>query len=432
MTKYIIKNGTVFYNGSFSKQHLVLEGTKITQILAPDVVLENEATYELIDATGKHIFPGFIDLHVHLREPGFEYKETIKTGTAAAAAGGFTQVYAMPNTNPVMDSVAAVETFNTIAAKDAVVKVKTYGAITTGLRSETLVDAAGLANAGIVAFTNDGVGVQTSSVMYEAMQAAAKLNLAVTAHCEDDSLIYGGAFHQGKRAAELGVPGIPNICESVQIARDVLLAEAANCHYHVCHVSTKESVRVIRDAKKAGIRVTAEVTPHHLLLTENDIPNTNYENYKMNPPLRSQADYEALHEGLLDGTLDCIATDHAPHSIDDKNKPITQSAFGIIGSEHAFALLYTKFVRNGTWTLEQLVNWMSTKPAAVYGLEGGCIKENAPADLAIFDLRHAYEIEPPFVSKSSNTPFLGQMIFGKTIMTFVDGHIAYDQTTKSL
>lgn len=423
MEKYILANGFVGQDGEYTIKDIIIENQMIVGITESGAI--TNASYKKIDIKGKHVFPGFIDLHVHLREPGFEYKETIATGTLAAAAGGYTQVFAMPNTNPVMDSVAAIRKFNEIASKEAHIKTKTYAAITTGLRSETLVDFANLAAEGAIAFTNDGVGVQTANVMYEAMQEVGKLNMPLTAHCEDDSLIYGGAFHQGKRATELNVPGIPNICESVQIARDVLLAEAADCHYHVCHVSTKESVRAIRDAKKAGIRVSAEVSPHHLLLTENNIPDTDYENYKMNPPLRAQADKAALIEGLLDGTIDCIATDHAPHSKEDKQKPITESAFGIIGSEHAFALLYTKFVKSGIWELQQLIDWLTIKPAQIYQLIGGTLNIGAPADLAIFDLQAAYKIEPPFISKGTNTPFIGETVYGKTIMTIVDGKIAY-------
>lgn len=289
------------------------------------------------------------------------------------------------------------------------------------------VDFETLANNGAFAFTDDGVGVQQANMMYEAMQAAAKVNKAVVAHCEDNSLIYGGAMHEGQRSKALGIPGIPNICEAVQIARDVLLAEAAGAHYHVCHVSTKESVRAIRDAKKAGIHVTAEVTPHHLLLTEDDVPGDDAI-YKMNPPLRSKEDREALIEGLLDGTIDCIATDHAPHATEEKAQPMTKAPFGIVGSETAFPLLYTHFVKNADWSLQQLVDYLTIKPAQTFELPYGTLEEGGLADLTIINLDEESEIKAEdFASKGSNTPFIGYKVYGTPVLTMVEGEVKFKE-----
>ena len=421
MKKAII-NGKIFFEGKFQEKHIIIDDEKISEITSN----LPEGIDILFDAKGKHVSPGFIDVHVHLREPGFTHKETIKTGSEAAAAGGYTQICAMPNTQPVMDNAQLVKEFYDTVRRDSKIKVYTYAAITHSLNSEELVDFKALKEAGAFAFTNDGLGVQTSSVMYEAMQEAGKLGMAVVAHCEDNSLIYGGSLHQGKTSEKLGVAGIPNICESVQIARDVLLAEAAHCHYHVCHLSAKESVRAVRDAKRAEIWVTSEVTPHHLLLNEEDITDKN-PNFKMNPPLRSKEDQQALIQGLLDGTIDCIATDHAPHSEEEKSRPLEKAPFGIIGSEHAFSLLYTELVKKGICTLEQLIEWITLKPAQVFGMQGGKIEANQPADFAILDLDASYIIEKPFVSKSSNTPFLGRKVQGTVTATIVNGKIIYQR-----
>ncbi|MEG2504941.1 MAG: dihydroorotase, partial [Carnobacterium sp.] len=350
---------------------------------------------------------------------------TIQTGSEAAARGGFTTICAMPNTNPVPDTVEKFEELQALIKKDAVVKVLHYAPITTGLKSDELVDQPGLLAAGAFAFTNDGVGVQTAGTMYLAMVEAAKNNTAIVAHTEDDSLLFGGVMHKGKISEKLNLPGILSITEASQIARDVLLSEATGAHYHVCHVSTKESVRVIRDAKKAGIHVTAEVTPHHLLLSEEDIPSDTAI-YKMNPPLRGTDDREALIEGLLDGTIDFIATDHAPHSAEEKSGSMVGAPFGIVGSETAFQLLYTHFVKTGKFTLLQLIDWMSTKPAEVFNLNAGSLEVGAPADLALFNLTEEEEIDAKdFKSLSSNTPFIGWKVVGNTVMTLVDGKVVY-------
>ena len=382
---------------------------------------------EVFDAKGQLITPGVVDVHVHLREPGFTYKETIEAGTRSAARGGFTTVCAMPNLNPVPDTAEKLRQVYDIIRKDAVVKVLQYAPITENLRSEKLVDQEALIEEGAFAFTNDGVGVQTAGTMYLAMKEAAKNNKALVAHTEDESLLFGGVMHAGKKAEELGLPGILSVTESSQIARDLLLAEATGVHYHVCHVSTKESVRVIRDAKKAGIHVTAEVSPHHLILIDEDIPE-DFGFWKMNPPLRGREDREALIEGLLDGTIDCIATDHAPHGLEEKSQSFMKSPFGIVGSETAFQLIYTHFVETGRFTLEQVINWLAVKPAEIFGLNAGTLTVGAPADVAVFDITQTCTIDKEdFLSKGENTPFIGWKVKGETQMTFVNGKLVWQK-----
>ncbi len=382
---------------------------------------------EVFDAKGQLITPGLVDVHVHLREPGFTYKETIEAGTRSAARGGFTTVCAMPNLNPVPDTAEKLRQVYDIIRKDAVVKVLQYAPITENLRSDKLVDQEALIEEGAFAFTNDGVGVQTAGTMYLAMKEAAKNNKALVAHTEDESLLFGGVMHAGKKAEELGLPGILSVTESSQIARDLLLAEATGVHYHVCHVSTKESVRVIRDAKKAGIHVTAEVSPHHLILIDEDIPE-DFGFWKMNPPLRGREDREALIEGLLDGTIDCIATDHAPHGLEEKSQSFMKSPFGIVGSETAFQLIYTHFVETGRFTLEQVINWLAVKPAEIFGLNAGTLTVGAPADVAVFDITQTCTIDKEdFLSKGENTPFIGWKVKGETQMTFVNGKLVWQK-----
>lgn len=382
---------------------------------------------EVFDAKGQLITPGLVDVHVHLREPGFTYKETIEAGTRSAARGGFTTVCAMPNLNPVPDTAEKLRQVYDIIRKDAVVKVLQYAPITENLRSEKLVDQEALIEEGAFAFTNDGVGVQIAGTMYLAMKEAAKNNKALVAHTEDESLLFGGVMHAGKKAEELGLPGILSVTESSQIARDLLLAEATGVHYHVCHVSTKESVRVIRDAKKAGIHVTAEVSPHHLILIDEDIPE-DFGFWKMNPPLRGREDREALIEGLLDGTIDCIATDHAPHGLEEKSQSFMKSPFGIVGSETAFQLIYTHFVETGRFTLEQVINWLAVKPAEIFGLNAGTLTVGAPADVAVFDITQTCTIDKEdFLSKGENTPFIGWKVKGETQMTFVNGKLVWQK-----
>ena len=419
----IIKNATWLNEGKIEKVELKIENGVIAEI-ASHIDVQNE---EVIDAGGNFLSPGLIDVHVHLREPGGEKKETIETGTLAAAKGGFTAIAAMPNTRPVPDTVEQMEWVNKRIEETAHVRVLPYASITTRQLGKELTDFESLKEAGAFAFTDDGVGVQSTGMMLEAMKKAASLNKAIVAHCEDNDLINKGCVHDGKFAKEHGLNGIPSICEAVQIARDVLLAEAANCHYHVCHVSTKESIRAIRDAKKAGIRVTAEVTPHHLLLNEEDIPGLD-SNFKMNPPLRGKEDHEALIEGLLDGTIDIIATDNAPHAAEEKAQGIERAPFGITGFETAFPLLYTNLVKKGIITLEQLIQFLTEKPADTFGLEAGRLQEGRAADITIMDLEQEEEIDPTtFLSKGKNTPFAGWKCQGWPVMTIVGGKIAWQK-----
>lgn len=415
----ILKNGKSFNkDGKIERTEIKIEEGIITAI---GKELHIEATDEVIDVQGCFISPGFIDLHVHLREPGGDRKETIATGTLAAAKGGFTTVAAMPNTRPVPDTKEQMLRLQERIRETAHVRVLPYGAITIRQLGEELTDFAALKEAGAFAFTDDGVGVQSAGMMYEAMKRAAALDMPIVAHCEDNTLTNHGVVHDGEFARRNELNGIPSVCESVHIARDVLLAEATGCHYHVCHISTKESVRVVRDAKRAGIRVTAEVTPHHLLLCDEDIPGID-SNYKMNPPLRSKEDREALIEGLLDGTIDFIATDHAPHTEAEKQEGIVFAPFGIVGLETAFPLLYTYLVKTDVLTFKQLIDFLTVKPAEAFRLSSGRLAVGKPADITILDLETEQVIDPhTFVSKGKNTPFAGWPCQGWPVMTFVDG-----------
>jgi dihydroorotase len=419
----LIKNGRMLTENGLEKIDILIKDGVIAEMRAG----LHSAAKETIDAEGKLITPGFIDLHVHLREPGGEKKETIATGTQAAARGGFTTVAAMPNTRPVPDSKVQMEWLQDKIKETSSVRVLPYASITVRELGQELTDFAELKEAGAFALTDDGVGVQSAGMMLEAMKKAAKLKMAIVAHCEDNTLINKGSLHEGRKSAELGINGIPSVCESVHIARDILLAEQADCHYHVCHISTKESVRAVRDAKRYGIKVTAEVTPHHLLLNEEDITG-NDANYKMNPPLRSKADQEALIEGLLDGTIDFIATDHAPHTIEEKAVGIKLAPFGIVGLETAFPLLYTNLVETNVITLKQLVDFLTVKPAKAFGLPYGELKVGAPADLVVIDLEDKKAINSDeFLSKGKNTPFEGWNCKGWPILTVAEGKIVWDK-----
>ncbi|GAV12207.1 dihydroorotase [Paenibacillus sp. NAIST15-1] len=382
---------------------------------------------EVHDIEGKFVSAGFIDMHVHLREPGFEHKETIATGTHSAAKGGFTTIACMPNTRPVTDTSETVQLILDKAKQEGYVKVLPYGSITKSELGRELTDFVALKNAGVVGFTDDGVGVQNAQMMKDAMNWAKELGMPVIAHCEDDSLVKGAAVTDGEFARKHGLKGIPNESEAIHVGRDVLLAEATGVHYHVCHVSTEQSVRLIRQAKQFGVKVTAEICPHHLLLSDEDIPGLDA-NWKMNPPLRSPRDVEACIEALVDGTIDIVVTDHAPHSEEEKAKGMELAPFGIVGLETAFPLLYTKFVATGKWPLSLLVNRMTSDPARTFGLNTGRLEEGAPADITVIDLETEHKVNPDeFLTKGRNTPFTDWSLKGWPVKTFVDGRLVWSK-----
>jgi len=408
------------------QRHFLIEDGKIAQVInAAGATAPDTAGHTVIDAAGKLVAPGFIDMHVHLREPGFEHKETIATGTRSAARGGFTTVACMPNTRPVIDTPETVRYILDKAATEGCVRVLPYGSITKNELGRELTDFAALKEAGVVGFTDDGVGVQSAQMMKDAMALAHSMNMPIIAHCEDNTLVEGAPVTEGVFARKHGLKGIPNESEAIHVGRDALLAEATGVHYHVCHVSTEQSVRLIRLAKQNGVRITAEVCPHHLLLSDEDIPGLDA-NWKMNPPLRTPRDVQAVIEGLEDGTIDIIVTDHAPHSEEEKEKGMQLAPFGILGFETAFPLLYSKFVATGKWTLGFLVERMTAKPAEVFGLPYGTLEVGSAADLTVVDLDTSREVlKAEIVSKSKNTPFIGWKLQGWPVATIASGQLVW-------
>ncbi|MDO4680212.1 MAG: dihydroorotase [Aerococcus sp.] len=422
--KTLIKNGTIYLEGELCPLDLLIKDDQI-QMLGQD--LADEVSYdEAIDATGQLVTPGLIDPHVHYREPGQTEKETIHTGTKAAAHGGFTTVGAMPNVTPVPDTPERLDAMQSLNETNGIVHVKQFGTLTHGLQSEALVDFQSLKDHGAFAFSNDGSGVQTAGTMYDAMEQIAKLNLTLAAHVQDDSLSRKGVMTAGERQMELNLPGQLPESETSQLARDLLLAEATGCHYHVCHISTAASLDLVRWAKQRGIPVTCEVTPHHLLFSDQDVTSDN-PLLKMNPPLRSEFDRQALLAGLIDGTINCIATDHAPHTIEEKSGSMQTATFGIIGSDFAFALLYTHLVETGLLPLTTLLEKMTTGPANAFQLTNvGQLLPGMPADIVLFDLNQSWTIERDTIySKAMNTPHLGETVQGLTTHTIVSGKTVY-------
>lgn len=383
---------------------------------------------DIIDAAGCFVMPGLVDLHVHFREPGFEYKETIKTGSMAAAHGGVTTVFPMPNTKPVIDSVDMYDKVQTIIDRDAVVNVHQVASVTLRQQGETPVDVAALKKAGCIAISEDGKSVMNSQVYREAMKAAAAEDMLVMAHCEDKNLVNGGALNEGVASRRYHVNGITNAVEDVIVARDILLSKETGCRLHLCHCSTADSVKLIKAAKDEGLKVTGEVCPHHFMLCDEDIIEDNAD-YKMNPPLRSRADMEAVREGLRNGTMDVISTDHAPHSAEEKAKPIGAAPFGITGIETSLCLTYTGLVLTGILTPMQMVEKMSYNPAKIAGIDRGTLLPGRPADIIIVNVDDEIVIDRnKFVSKGHNTPFDGYKVKGIVEYTIVGGKIVYKRS----
>ncbi|MBQ0025572.1 MAG: dihydroorotase [Bacteroidales bacterium] len=419
----LIKGGTLVLPEGLVQSDILIEEGVISSI-ARDIVPEEGV--KVVDASGKTVSYGLADVHVHFREPGYAYKETIATGSAAAARGGYTCVCPMPNLSPAPDSPDNLGKELDIIRRDAVIDVRPYATITIGRLGKETVDFASM-KALCAAFSDDGSGIQDEETMLKAMTVAARENVIIAAHCEDNSLLHGGYIHDGSYAAKHSHRGICSESEWGQIARDLRLAKESGCAYHVCHISTKESVELIRRAKAEGVDVTCETAPHYLVLTQDDLQEDG--RFKMNPPLRDKEDRKALVEGLLDGTIDMIATDHAPHSAEEKSKGLEKSAMGITGLETAFPVLYTTLVKGGVISLEKLFELMCTAPRRRFRLGGG-LAEGQSADIAVFDLSSSGRIDSSkFLSKGKSTPFDGMEVSGECIMTIFKGKTIYEKQT---
>ena len=405
--------------------------------------LKADKTDRVIEAKGCYVMPGFIDMHVHFRDPGFEQKEDIFTGMAAAAHGGYTTVLTMPNTKPVVDNADVVEYVHKKAESGHCIHVLQVGAVTKGQKGQELADIKGMVEAGIPAISEDGKSVMNAEIYREGMLEAAKYGIPVLAHCEDINMVHGGVMNADEKAKELGMPGITNSVEDVIIARDIVLSKETGAQLHLCHCSTEDSVKMVKLAKEEGLKVSAEVCPHHFTLTSDDIKKfvpqiengilipheTDADtNYKMNPPLRMKKDVEALKEGLRDNIMDVISTDHAPHTFDDKNTSMKKAPFGIHGLETAACLTYTELVLGGYLTPMQMAEKMSYNPAKIIGIDKGDIQKGKKADVVIFDPKETYKIDKnTFASKGRNTPFDGREVTGRVKVTICDGNIVYGE-----
>ena len=421
--KTLIKGGEVVLLDGVKKCDLLLEDDKIAELAEK---IDCTDADKIIDASGKTVIPGIIDMHVHLREPGFEGKEDIESGSKAAVAGGVTQVCCMPNTNPVCDNAVVVKYIKTREKEVNLCNINPIGAITKGEPGESLADIGKMAKEGAVAISDDGRSVMNSLIMRLGMEYASGFNLKCLCHCEDIALVDGGVVNEGKNSTLTGLKGSPRAAEDIMIARDISLAESLDVPVHICHVSTYSGVDIIRSAKKRGVKVTAETCPHYFILTDDII--TNFDTFtKVNPPVREEKDRLAIIEGLKDGTLDCIVTDHAPHSQKDKEVEYNLAAFGMSGIETSFALSYTYLVKSGIMSLNELMKLMAYNPAKTLSLAGGEIKAGEVADLAIVDLNAKYVIDgKKFISKGKNTPFNGYEVYGKVCATIVDGEVKYE------
>ncbi len=423
--KLLIKNGRLIdpANGIDGQYDILVEEGLVSKVA--DTI--DEEAEEVIDATGKCVAPGFIDLHVHLREPGYEHKETIKTGALAAAHGGYTTVCAMPNTMPAMDNVELYQEILKKCEKEAVINVLPISAITMNQGGEYLVNIKELCNAGVVAFSEDGKSVMNTALYKKAMKQIAAEGGLIMAHCEDKNLVGNGVINEGPKAEELGLPGISNSVEDIITARDVILASETGCRLHLCHCSTEFSVKYAKFAKMDGCKVSVEVCPHHFTLCDMDIPSDD-SNYKMNPPLRSKTDVIALKEALRDDVVEVISTDHAPHHSSEKAQGFKSAPFGIVGSETALALSITELVKTGYLTLSKLVEKMSTNPAKIIGIDKGNLACGKVADIVIFDPEEKYTIDAAtFKSMGKNTPFNGKEVYGKVLYTIVNGKVVYKE-----
>jgi len=418
MNSYLLKNANLYRHHEFQSVDILIRDGRIEKI---GKHLQDEIpTYDL---KGKLVSHNFIDIHTHLREPGYEHKETIYTGSLSALYGGYGTIVAMANTLPCMDNVDTIQDFTKRVTKDGQVNVYTYSAITTGLKGETVVDMeANIQEDIVLGFSDDGKGVQNDEIMEQAMAQVAQLDSIIVAHCEDESELHGGCIHEGHYAKEHNLVGINSASEYKQVARDLDIVKKYHNRYHVCHISTLETVDLLRQAIKNGYHVSGEVSPHHLILTEDNIQDC-HPNYKMNPPLRSKEDHQALIQGLNDHTIKVIATDHAPHARDEKAKPIQSAPFGIIGIQHAFPLLYTYLVKKDIVTLPIILDALTSGPADVLRLSVS-IEEGDIANLCIFDLNQKFVIEEKNIkSKSVNTPFLGVECYGKIIANIINGKL---------
>lgn len=423
--KILIKNGRVL-NPATNMDEIADVFIENDKVVAIGAALEKEAD-KVIDATGKFIMPGYIDLHVHFRDPGLTHKEDIFTGMAAAAHGGYTSVFAMPNTKPVADHAEVIKYVHDKAKEGNCINVYQVGAITIGQAGAELSDIRGMVEAGCPALSEDGKSVMNANLYRDAMKIAAELDVPILAHCEDITMVNGGCVNADAKTKEMGLPGITNSVEDVIVARDILIAKETGARLHLCHCSTADSVKMVKAAKEEGLPVSAEVCPHHFVLTSDDITDAANTDYKMNPPLRTREDVDALKQGLKDGIMEVISTDHAPHTAEEKNTIMQKAPFGIVGLETAACLTYSELVLGGVFTPMQMAAAMSYHPAKVMKMDKGDIQPGKVADVVIFDPNVTYKIDKTtFASKGQNTPFHGYEVTGKVVCTICNGQVVYE------